>query len=289
MPRRRVVALCRTSRPPPVLDAFNAVVCGDAIGNATPLGPIVGEPAKIACVRDRIPIATALTALAIENVFYTLSVAAMIAAGAIALLFAGAEAGGIQLPPQLREFSEITVAGIILLFAVAGWVMWRRPAVIDTLLRARRREDGSVRGWASKVDKLRAIEREVFTFASRRRAAVVPLIMLELAFHALGVAEKHLTLWLILPSPPLSSPRSSSKPPTASSPWPSNLFLFRSGVGEVGTGGVTQILGLGAAPGVTLSIVRKARMGIWSLVGMALLISRGLTAKRLLEDPELNG
>ena len=54
--------------------------------------------------------------------------------------------------PQLREFSEITVAGIVILFAVAGWVMWRRPAVIDTLLRARRREDGSVRGWASKVD-----------------------------------------------------------------------------------------------------------------------------------------
>ena len=134
--------------------------------------------------------------------FYTLSVAAMIAAGAIALLFAGAEAGGIQLPPQLREFSEVTVAGIVILFAVAGWVMWRRPAVIDTLLRARRREDGSVRGWASKIDRLRAIEQEVFTFASRRRAAVVPLVVLELAFHALGVAEKHLALWLILPSPP---------------------------------------------------------------------------------------
>jgi Fe2+ transport system protein FeoA len=61
------------------------------------------------------------------------------------------------------------------------------------------------------------------------------------------------------------------------------------GVGEVGTGLVTQILGLGAAPGVTLSIVRKARMGIWSLAGTALLIRRGLTARRLMEDPELNG
>ena len=271
------------------VDAFNAVVCGDAIGNATPLGPIVGEPAKIACVRDRIPVATALTALAIENVFYTLSVAAMIAAGAIALLFAGAEAGGIQLPPQLREFSEITVAGIILLFAVAGWVMWRRPAVIDTLLRARRREDGSVRGWASKVDKLRAIEREVFTFASRRRAAVVPLVMLELAFHALGVAEKHLTLWLILPSPPHLLTSFIVETADRLITVAFKFVPFQSGVGEVGTGGVTQILGLGAAPGVTLSIVRKARMGIWSLVGMALLIRRGLTAKRLLEDPELNG
>jgi hypothetical protein len=63
---------------------------------------------------------------------------------------------------------------------------------------------------------------------------------------------------------------------------------FQVGVGEAGTGLVTQILGLGAAPGVTLSIVRKARMGIWSLAGTALLVRHGLTARRILEDPELN-
>ena len=146
-----------------------------------------------------------------------------------------------------------------------------------------------VRGWASKVDKLRAIEREVFTFASRRRAAVFPLIMLELAFHALGVAEKHLTLWLILPSPPHLLTSFIVETADRLITVAFKFVPFQSGVGEVGTGGVTQILGLGAAPGVTLSIVRKARMGIWSLVGMALLIRRGLTAKRLLEDPELNG
>jgi hypothetical protein len=274
----------------PLLDAFNAVVCGDALGNATPLGPLVGEPAKIACVRHRVPVAAALTALAIENVFYTLSVAAMIAAGAVALLFVGAAAGGIVLPPAFREFSEVTVAATACLFAVAAWVLWRRPAVIDTLLGSRRRSGpSSRRGWASKIDKLRAVEREVFTFASRRRGALVPLVLLEVAFHALGVAEKHLTLWLILPTPPSLL--------TSFIVETSDRFItvafkfvpFQVGVGEVGTGLVTQILGLGAAPGVTLSIVRKARMGIWSLAGTALLIRRGLTARRLLEDAELNG
>lgn len=273
-----------------LLDAFNAVVCGDAIGNATPLGPLVGEPAKIACVRDRIPVATALTALAIENVFYTLSVAAMIAAGAAALLVVGATSAGIELPASLRQFSEITVAVIAVLFAVAAWVTWKRPAVVDTLLRARHRSvAGSRNGWASKVDRLRAIEREVFTFASRRRAAVLPLIALELAFHALGVAEKHLALWLILPSPPSLLTSFIVETADRLITVAFKFVPFQVGVGEVGTGLVTQILGLGAAPGVTLSIVRKARMGIWSLAGTALLIRRGLTARRLMEDPELNG
>src|ERR687897_2244616 len=57
-------------------DAFAAVLSGDAIGNLTPLGPIVSEPAKAAFVRGRIDLTAAITALAIENRFYTLSVAA---------------------------------------------------------------------------------------------------------------------------------------------------------------------------------------------------------------------
>src|SRR5690349_3372347 len=82
------------------LDGFAAVVCGDAMGNITPLGPLASEPTKIACVRGAFPIGAALTSLAIENVLYTLSVAAMIAAGAIALLTT------VDLPVQLREVSE---------------------------------------------------------------------------------------------------------------------------------------------------------------------------------------
>src|SRR5436190_9985601 len=31
-------------------NAFAAVICGDTIGNLTPLGPLVGEPAKVALV-----------------------------------------------------------------------------------------------------------------------------------------------------------------------------------------------------------------------------------------------
>ena len=233
---------------------------------------------------------TALTALAIENVFYTLSVGAMIAAGAIALLFEGAAAGGVEVPATLRQFSELTVAATVVMFLAAAWVMWRRPAVVDTLLRARHHAPAAaIGGGTSTIDRLRAIEREVLTFASRRRGAVVPLILLELTFHALGVAEKYLALWLILPSRPSLL--------TAFIVETADRFItvafkfvpYQVGVGEVGTGAVTQLLGLGAAPGITLSIVRKARMGIWSLVGTALLIRRGLTARRLLADPELNG
>jgi hypothetical protein len=56
------------------------------------------------------------------------------------------------------------------------------------------------------------------------------------------------------------------------------------GVGEAASGFFTNLLKLGYPPGVTLSLVRKARMGVWSLAGMALLVYQGLSARTILED-----
>jgi hypothetical protein len=260
-------------------DAFMAVVCGDAIGNITPLGPIVGEPAKVACVRRHVPIGVAFTALAIENVLYTLSVAAMLAAGTIALLFS------VPLDWRLREFSEITLAAIVAMFLAAGWILWSRPALIGRWLPGVVRRSPSV---SARIDKLHALEQQIYTFASRRRGAMIPIVGAELTFHALGVAEAHITLWLILGGPP---PLLTSFIIEATNRLITIAFKFipfQVGVGEVGTGYFTNLLGLGYVPGVTLSLVRKARMGVWALVGMLFLVYHGLNTRRILEDRELS-
>jgi hypothetical protein len=273
----RAAAWVLCIEPPHKLDlvtAFTAVVCGDALGNVTPLGPLVGEPAKIAYVRGHAPIAPALTALAIENVLYTLGVAAMIATGAVALLFS------VQLPLPLREFSEVAVVGVVATFVVAAWVLWRRPTVISTLLPAGRLG-------ASRVEQFRAVEEQVLTFASRRRRRLPALVVLELGFHALGVFEKHITLWMILgAAPPLLTSflvETTDRLITVAF----KFVPFQVGVGEAGTGLVTDLLRLTSTPGVTVSIVRKARMGIWSLVGTAMLVHRGLSPRQVLADPAL--
>ena len=278
----RAFAWTLTLDPPHRLrwaDAFVAVVCGDALGNLTPLGPIVGEPAKIACVRGHVPVAPAVTALAIENVTYTLSVAAVLAAGTIALLFS------VNLEAPVRAISQITLAAIVAMFAVAGWLLWTRPALISRGLPGRLRRSPGV---TARVDKLRTLEQQIYTFASRRRAVVLPIAGAELAFHALGVAEAHITLWLILGAPP---PLLTSFILESTNRLIQVVFKFiplQVGVGEAASGFFTTVLGLGAAPGVTLSLVRKARMGVWSLIGMALLVYRGLSARTILDQTELS-
>jgi len=251
-----------------VRDAFTAVVCGDMIGNLTPLGPIVGEPAKAALVRRHIALGPAVTALAMENILYTLSAAAMIAAGMVALLFR------FTLPPGIRDVSVISIAATLALFAIAFWLLWRQPALVS---RALGRAFGRSPRGLQRLDRVRDVERELYSFASRRRAVLPLLALAEMSFHALGVLEIHITLWLMNGAAP---PLMTSFILETTNRLITVVFRFvplRLGVDEAGTAFITQVLGLGATTGVTLAIVRKARMLFWAAIGALLLVRRGLT------------
>lgn len=276
----RAEAWRRCLEPPHHLrftDAFAAGVSGDALGNLTPLGPIVSEPAKAAFVRTRVPIGAALTALAIENLLYALSVAAMIAAGAIALLLRTDVAG------PLRDAGEIAIAGVAALYVATIWTLWRRPRVLSRVAGGVARLTGSA-ALDSRVAKIGALEDQVYTFASRRRHALLPLAALEVAFHALGVLEVHLTLWLLLGAAPTVL---TSFVLEAVNRLITVVFKFvpmQVGVNEAGTALATQLLGLGLELGLTLAIVRKARVLFWIIVGAVLLVRHGLTTRDVLHD-----
>lgn len=276
----RAAAWQRCLEPPHHLrftDAFAAVLSGDALGNITPLGPIVGEPAKAAFVRGRVPIGAALTALAIENVFYTLSVAAMVAAGSIALLLR------TDIAVPLRHAGELAIAGVFALYLATLWTIWRRPAVLSSSVAMLGRMTSSS-ALEARVAKVRALEDRVYTFASRRRHVLLPIGALELAFHALGVLEVHVTLWLLLgAAPPLMMSfileTVNRLITVVFKPVPMQV-----GVNEAGTALVTQVLGLTLEAGLTLAVVRKARVLFWIVFGSALLVRHGLSARAVLED-----
>ncbi|MGH9372934.1 MAG: lysylphosphatidylglycerol synthase domain-containing protein [Vicinamibacterales bacterium] len=281
----RAVAWIRCLEPPHTLrlvDAFMAVVSGDALGNATPLGPLVGEPAKVAFVRRRVPLGVAFTALAIENLFYTLSVAAVIAAGTIALLLRGG------LASDMRLAAEIAIALVLAAYVAVVLTLWRKPALLSNAITWLGRRWRSPRLHA-QLDKVQRLEQDIYTFASRRRQAVVALVATELLFHALGVLEVHLTLWLTLGDPP---PLVTSFILETANRLVVVLFKFvpmqQPGLNEVSTVVVAQLLGFSTQAGSTLAFVRRARMLFWQLAGTGLLVRHGVTARRILDDAELS-
>lgn len=248
-----------------IRDAFAAVICGDAIGNLTPLGPLVGEPAKAAFVRRRVALGPAVTALAIENVMYTLSAAAMIAAGMIALLVQ------FQLDPAIRGIGEFAVAATLALFAAALWLLWRQPALISRAL-------GAAPRLRRHTDRMRALEAQIYTFASRHTRALPALAAAEIGFHALGVAEVYLTLWLLnAPTSILTAFLFESANRLITVVF--KVVPLRLGVDEAGTAAFARIVGLTAKTGLSLGIVRKVRVIFWAAAGGLLLVREGLSLR----------
>jgi hypothetical protein len=261
-------------------DAFAAVLCGDAVGNLTPLGPIVSEPAKAAFVRGRLDLAAAVTALAVENLYYTLSVAAMIAAGTIALLFS------FDVGDEVRYTSEIALAIIFAMFAVVIWILWRRPALASRALSALARR-GAAFVPASRLDRVRHLEQEIYSFSSRRPDVLARIVVMEIGFHVLGVLEIYLTLLLLLDSAPALLLAFVLEGANRLITVVFKFVPLRVGVDEAGTEWLTQIVGFVPGTGLQVALVRKARMIVWAAVGSALLVRRGLSTRRILDDSQL--
>ena len=254
-------------------DALAGRLMGDALGNIIPLvSAAVSEPSKAVFVKDRLPLMVALSALAVENIFYSLSVALFIFSGTATLLLS------FSLPKPLR-YASISALVVILIIVPLGFFVIRRQArflsgAIEFL---------SARGVSrSALMKLKPraeiLEERIYGFYSRNQRSLVAIFGLELLFHGAGVLEIYTTLLYLSPN---AAPSFRQAFILESVNRIINVtFKFvplRAGVDEGGTGQVSKVLGFTKATGVTLAIVRKGRDIFWSTIGVALLLRKGFS------------
>jgi hypothetical protein len=260
------------------LDALRARIMGDAIGNVLPFaGFLVSEPAKPALIRDRVPLIAGFSALAIENIFYALSVSLFIFSGMMALLLS------FTLPKGLRIVSIVTIAVIAIVVLLGAILIAKRLRFISGTAGFLNRR-GLNPEW---IEKSRSLEDRVYGFYQRNSARFLPILLLEGCFHLAGVTEIYVTLSFISPD----------QPPTFLTAFilesvnrvitvAFKFIPLRMGVDEAGTGRVSKILQFTMTTGVTLAIIRKARDVFWAATGMILLLQRGLSLRAIARDAE---
>jgi hypothetical protein len=261
-------------------DAFRAYLVGDAMGTLLPLGLIVSEPTKAALVRERVPLVAGLSALAVENIFYSLSVMLFIFAGTASLLFS------FELPRSLRIASMSALLIILAIIPLAYFVIRRKWKFLSGALEFLYGRGIGRRLLETRRERVRSLEDRVYGFYTRNQTRFLSILLLEACFHLAGVAEVYVTLYFI-----------SDVPPTLLTAFVLEsvnrvinvIFKFvpmRVGVDEAGTGMLTKILRLGTASGVTLAIVRKGRVIFWTALGIALLVRRGLSVSAVAKEAE---
>jgi hypothetical protein len=262
-------------------EAFRAYLIGDAAGNVVPIGIVVSEPAKAALAsNERVPFSASFSAIAVENIFYMLSVALFILCGAIALL------AGFHLTKVLRYSSYGIVASAVVFISFAAYAVRRQWRFLSAALRWTAERGLGRRAFERRSARVTTFEDKIYGFYERRGSRFFPIFLCEAVFHLLGVAEGYLTISLI----------------TDVRPTFLSAFLFesvnrvitvvfkfvplRAGIDELGTGQLARVLAFGVAAGVTLAIVRKARMIFWMAVGVALLLGRGLSLRGVAEGAQ---
>ncbi|MBV9924734.1 MAG: flippase-like domain-containing protein [Acidobacteria bacterium] len=263
------------------VEAFKAYLIGDAAGNVVPLGIVVSEPTKAAMASRRgVPFAATFSAIAVENIFYMLSVALFIFSGAAALLIA------FPLPKVLRYSSYGIVVGAVIFVAFAAYALRREWRFFSATLRWTAARGLGRKALERRLARVGSFEERIYGFYSRNRRRFPGILLCEALFHLLGVAEGYLTIWLIDGNRPSVLAAFLFESVNRVITVVFKFVPLRAGIDELGTGKLAQVLAFGVAAGVTLAIVRKARMLFWMAVGVVLLLARGLTLRTVAAEAE---
>lgn len=240
---------------------LRARLAGDALADLTAAGPVLGEPIKIAQLKNKLHLTALASSLAVENLTYALSSGLLVLAGTLTLLAVFAVADNIRAASWLA----LLIVSVALLSLSLG--LHRRWRVVSLLVSLASRVFPRA---AVLLPRVLELENYVFDFYTKRRSDFLIVALCDLTFHFAGVVEIYITLQLI------------GYPATIVTAFILEavnrviniVFAFvpaMVGVDEAGTGLLTNTLGLGTAAGVTLAIIRKARMLVWIGLGIVIL------------------
>jgi hypothetical protein len=263
----------------PFRDAFTARVMGDALGNIIPFVSVaVSEPSKAVFVKDRVPVIVGLSGLAIENIFYALSVALFIFSGIATLLLS------FSLPKPLRYASIGALIATVVIISLGYLLIRRQTRFLTGALRFL-----STRGIApnliTKVNpRAGVLEERVYGFYDRNQRNFLSIFALDLCFHLAGVVEVYTTLSFISPVAPSLRQAFILESVNRIINVAFKFVPLRAGVDEGGTGQVSKVLGFARGIGETLAIVRKGRDIFWSAIGVMLIWKRGFSLRGLADE-----
>ena len=262
-------------------DTIPAVVIGEAMSSTIPLGILDSGTSKAVAVRKHIPLVAGLSSVATENLFYSFTTAVFLIVGAVVLLrsFAVDETVTLTLDLIIASLGLLIILGLIMVIRQWHFASETCEWLYEKGLLRKLLENGRL--------NVRLFENFIYGFYRLYPKRFVPICGIETVYHLLGIAE----VWFILSR--------------LSDAYPSVLdsFLLESvsrlitiifklvpfviGVDEAGAQFVGQTVALAAGMGVTLAIIRKGRIVFWTLIGLILLIKRGISISEITKSVDV--
>lgn len=259
-------------------DTLRAVLIGESLSSMFPLGILVSGTAKAVSVSNRVPLVVGFSSVATENLFYSLSTSIVILLGAIAFLFS------FDLPGAWKWTLYILIVGLIAVLILGITMVVRQWHWASGALNAL-----FIRGFAQNTlrhfrHKVREFENLIYGFYRQYPNRFIPIFLLEVVFHLLGVLEAYYVLHKLSELAPDLYTSFLLETLNRTVTVFFKFVPFVIGFDEAGAHFVTETLGLGVGIGFTLAVIRKGRLIFWSAVGMLFLLQRGLSVSDLINE-----
>ena len=258
-----------------VRDAVSAVVIGEALSSLIPLGILISGTAKAVAAKKRLPLVVGLSSVATENLFYSLITGVFVCFGAFAFL------SSFDLADGWVWTIDFLIGAIFLLIALGVLMVAREWHWASSLCEWFYNRGVGKRFLETGRTQVREFENLIYGFYREYPRRFAPIVLMQIAYHAIGVFE----VWFILSR--ISSAganiytafllESISRVITIVF----KLIPFLVGVDEAGAKFVTETLALGAGVGVSLAIIRKGRILFWTAIGLILIVKRELSLSEI--------
>src|SRR5437764_2588656 len=164
---------------------------GEAVSFLTFTGPLLGEAAKVALLRRRVPLVYGVSALVVDNILYNLSVVVFILSGAVVMLLA------YDLPAIVRYVIFGIAAATSLGILLTVWAVNRRVMVLTWVIDTLGRFGFHPKALTSRRDHIWDLESHVYDFYSHRPGSFFVMIGLNFLTHATSVLEVYVTLRML--------------------------------------------------------------------------------------------
>ena len=261
-------------------DTLPAVIIGEALSSLIPLGILISGTSKAVAVRHRVPMVVGLSSVATENLFYSLATGLFICFGAFAFL------KNFDLPEAWILTIDALIVLVLILIALGAAMVIRQWHFLSSFcnwLYNRHMLRGILEDGRGQV---RIFEDLIYGFYRKYPLRFAPIFLIQIVFHALGIAEVFFVLSRLSDIAPSIYNSFLLESVSRVITVVFKLIPFLIGVDEAGAQFVAETLALGAGLGVTLAIIRKGRILFWTAVGMILILRREISILELFQHSE---
>lgn len=246
-----------------IFKLFNIRMAGDAVKMLSFTGPFLGETSKAILIRRELPMVHGMSSLIIENLSFMLAGNFVIVSGLFLFIVSFTMGASVKL------MGVIIAAAMIASILIVKFAISRQVNVVTAAVSsiARRTNNNWLKAREAGIAET---ETKVHEFYNRRGSVFFLVLFLEISSHFVNVFEIYLILYFIGTDVTAVIAYITE----AVAKVMNVLFFFvpgQIGVGEGGNAFLLQILGLGAAAGITLSLVEKIRMLISTGYGLLVL------------------